>query len=224
MTLSELHIAIDLELDKTMDFDSPYVSPEQKDYWLNKAQERFVKSRAFGNNPKQTTFEEDQKRIDDLRTLVKPAALTPANTSGTLQITLPNDYMYLVRHECSTSSSNYGSRTVGGRQVKQDEINLLRQDPFRKSSPLEPLYYLMGNTLVYETPVGFTIPTCQLIYLKKPARIQYGTQYAVPQADTACELPEHTHAEIVDLAVTMLLENLESGRYQTNLNESIKSE
>ena len=45
MTVQEFHIAIGLEVDKTLDFEYPYMSPEQIDYWLNKAQDRFVKQR-----------------------------------------------------------------------------------------------------------------------------------------------------------------------------------
>ena len=51
MTIQEFHINFDIELDKTLDFEYPYIQPEQKDYWLNKAQDVVVKLKYDPQNP-----------------------------------------------------------------------------------------------------------------------------------------------------------------------------
>jgi len=226
MTVQEFHIGFDVELDKTLDFEYPYILPEKKDYWLNKAQERFVKQRAFGDNSFRTSFEESEKRIDDLRVIVKtPAAISTTSTGNNFYTILPDDYLYLVRHRCNTITPTCSTpQLVAGIQVTNDEINILDKDPFWEPINQEPLYYLLGNTIVYETNGDFTVQSSLLTYIRKYAKIQYGTQYISPTTDIQCELPEHTHHEILDMAISMVLENIESPRYQTNLNELTKIE
>lgn len=226
MTIQEFHIGFDLEIDKTLDFELPYMSPEQKDYWLNKAQNRFISQRTFGTNPLGKAFEENEKRIDDLRTIVtRPTPISAVlSTTNVYTVSLPNDYQYLLRHQCTITSTKYGTKTLKGIQTKQDEIDMYIEDPFWGPSPLEPLYYLLGNNLVYETVGLFTVSNATITYIRIPVRIQYGTQYINPTTDINCELPVHTHQEILDIAISMVLENIESQRYQTNLNELTKTE
>lgn len=223
MTVQEFHINFDILVDKTIDFESPYILPEQKDFWLNKAQDRFTKSKLYPNDPREKGFEETQRRIDDLRTLVKnPPEYTPVQ-DGTKYITqLPNDYLYLVRHRCKTTDS-YGVKDVGGILSKQEFLNQMLKDPFWKPTTTEPLYYFVGNNIVYETLGDFTVTKTNLTYIKEPLKIQLGSQYVDTLPDQNCELPEHTHTEILDMAVSMFLENIESQRYQTNLNELNKN-
>lgn len=225
MTIAQLHIAFDVELDKTLDFEYPYILAEQKDYWLNKAQDRFIKQRAFGNNLYRTTFEETEKSIDDLRAIVVESTISTTLTSGLYTAILPVDYMYLVRHRCTTTSECASNNLVSGIQVRNDEINNYLKDPFRKPIADEPLYYIQGNTINYEVPdADFTISNARITYIRRPAEMRLGTAYVVPTTDVQCELADSTHREILDIAIAMILENIESPRYQTNLNELNKTE
>jgi hypothetical protein len=104
-TISEMHYQIDLELNKINSNFYDIILPQEKDYWLNKAQERFVKDR-YGaqSNPKGKGFEMSQKRIDDLRNLLVPnyydlAYLLPQSNfdfNRKLTFFLPNDYWFLT--------------------------------------------------------------------------------------------------------------------------------
>lgn len=226
MTVQEFHNNFNIEIDKTLDFELPYMLPEKVDYWLNKAQERFVKSRAFGNNYFKTGFEQSEKRMDDLRTiLVQSSPISPSNSGNIFISNLPDDYMYLMRHQCHTTYSECTTpMLVPGIQCTQDEMNILLRDPFWSPIPYDPLFYIMGDSIVYETEGDFDVVDTIVIYLRKFAKIQYGTQYVDPTSDVDCELAEHTHQEILDMAVEMVLENIESQRYQSNLNEQTKIE
>ena len=88
MNISEFHTAILLQLDKSAGLELPHFEPEEREYWLNQAVKRFVKQRYSGVNPKQTGFEQTQKRIDDLRTLVRETRL--ALSSPTSNVNKPN--------------------------------------------------------------------------------------------------------------------------------------
>lgn len=227
MTALEFHNNFNIELDKTLDFELPYMLPEQIDYWLNKAQDRFVKSRMFGNNLFKTGFEQSEKRMDDLRLiLVKSNSITPSTSGSVYVSTLPDDYMYLVRHQCHTTCPTCTtSMLVPGIQTTQDEMNVLLRDPFWSPIGYDPLYYLIGNSIVYETDSNnFVVVDTLIHYIRKYDKIQLGTQYVGVTTDIECELAEHTHQEILDIAIEMVLENIESQRYQANLNEITKTE
>ncbi len=112
--VSEMHTYIDLELNKINSNLYDIILPEEKDYFLNKAQERFVKDR-YGaqSNPKGKGFEMSQKRIDDLRSLLVPNYYDKCYLMSTsdfdydtkLQFFLPNDYWFLT----SSRSKVYGN-------------------------------------------------------------------------------------------------------------------
>lgn len=228
MTIKEFHIAIGQEFDKTQDFEYPYMSPEQIDYWINKGIERFVKERAFGNNIRRWSFEEVEKRVDDLRTIVKESGNIASISGGTNKFTvaLPLDYQYLVRHRVTTQKTNscVSSFTVKGVQTRQDWLGDQELNPFESPTYKEPLYYLLGNNIVYETTSDFTILNSNITYISKPNKVRLGTEYVIPTTDVDCNLPEHTHSEIIDLTISLMLENIESSRYQSYNSELSKQE
>ena len=69
MTYNELQVAFELEINQ---LDSNLTKPTTSDmeYWLMAGLDKFIKTRYSGINFKRRGFEQDQKRIDDLRTLV----------------------------------------------------------------------------------------------------------------------------------------------------------
>lgn len=225
MTIQEFHIGIDIELDKTLDFEYPYILPEQKDYWLNKAQEQFIDNIAYPKNKNDYGFEEVQKNIDQLRTIVVDSnGIIPIEVipNAFYSIALPSDYKYLVGHECTTKDENGFTDTVPGLQVRHDSVYAMKKDPFWKPTLREPIYYVSGNEIQYETR-GFKIINSFPSYIRIEDKMQLGSAYIVPTLDLNCTLPYHTHHKILDIAVGMLLENIESQRYQSNTVEAIKS-
>jgi len=88
MTLDELHQNFKLELDKTTALELPAFLVEEIDDWLNIAIRKFVKTRYSGVNVKREAFEQSQKRIDDLRTLIREQSLVCR--TGTVK---PNSYI-----------------------------------------------------------------------------------------------------------------------------------
>ena len=88
MTISELFAAIKLKLDKSAGLTLPHFEDEELEFWLNEAIEKFAKTRYSGANPKQQGFEQSQKRIDDLRTLVREVRL--ALSAPTSNVNKPN--------------------------------------------------------------------------------------------------------------------------------------
>ena len=108
MTVNEMHIAVNLGVQKIASFQVDNLLPQEIDHELNLAMLRFIKNR-YGNmsNRMGKGFEQSQKRIDDLRTLVvektdyTSSTNVPVFTSNYSDIyvdryPLPADYMFLV--------------------------------------------------------------------------------------------------------------------------------
>lgn len=70
MRYVDLQAAFEIEINK---IDKNLEKPKSIDteYWLNQGLEKFCKTRYSGTNYKNKGFEQDQKRIDDLRTLIR---------------------------------------------------------------------------------------------------------------------------------------------------------
>jgi len=71
MLITEAHTEFKFRYDKLDSLNYPNFEPEEIDLILNQAQDRIVKQRYGLTNTKKSSFEETQKRIEDLRTLIK---------------------------------------------------------------------------------------------------------------------------------------------------------
>ena len=71
MNVVEMHLAIQQGVDKINSLQADMLLQEEIEIELNKSQIRFINTKYGKNNKYQKGFEESQKRIDDIRTLVK---------------------------------------------------------------------------------------------------------------------------------------------------------
>ena len=71
MDIQSMHIAVQQGVDKINSFQADSLLPQEIDLELNKSIMRFVNLKYGKNNIYRQGFEESQKRIDDLRNLVK---------------------------------------------------------------------------------------------------------------------------------------------------------
>ncbi len=195
-------------------------------YWINRAVERFVKSRYTGDNSTDKGFEQNQKRIDDLRTLVEE--VTIGTSIGTYKpnsyiATLPVDYLYLVGEESQISYTNSQSILVNIRTgVMQCTIDRYRQEVDNSFSEFNlqyglarPLRLFYGTYIELVSDGNYTIPYLYLRYISIPQ---------VVSLSNPCNLPAPTHPEIIKMAVGLYIENNSSPRYQTIEHEITKQE
>ena len=102
MNVQEMHLAIQQGVDKINSLQADLLLPQEIDIELNKSQIRFINTKYGRNNKYRKGFEESQKRIDDLRSLVREYEAS-ATFKGELgdrffidTFVLPPDYLYLV--------------------------------------------------------------------------------------------------------------------------------
>ena len=238
MTIEEAHIRLKIIIDKIDSYYYEEILPEEIDVILNDAYLRSVKRIYNKNNLYQKGFEESQKRIDDLRatlvTRVIPATNTATNYRDAFVAELPNNYRYLIKVEVEIvnpdCNDNLQTEWFTPKQIEHDDFYAIQKDPFNKPKVNSPKFFLEGNQMILFA-ASATITNVRVTYIKLLRKLQLGLQnadgsinvYANPN-DNYLELAVDTHDEVVDLAVKMLLENIESQRYQTNSVENTQTE
>jgi hypothetical protein len=290
MNIDQMHVAVKAGLDKTEGLSYAAFETEELDFWLNEAIDRFVKTRYSGTNVKGESFEQSQKRTDDLRTLVVEARIVPAAGAGvtdkpysyTVGISnFPTDYLLFLNdevsivfnHEVTGVSTTLRTYPVAcTSDTYSSKVNDIHSEHRLHLSTARPLRMFTAKGVELITDNNYTIPFYYMKYLRKPARVNYaltasqttatsnivdgivydvsgntvtyngvtyniggyftgvigvtsftGTGTATPRL-AHCDLPEHTHREIVLLTVKILTENIESPRYQTESIELTQSE
>jgi hypothetical protein len=201
-------------------------------HWINDAIERFVATRYSGNNAKKTAVEDTQKRTEDLRTLVKEVVLATtldlgSLSPGTYSVELPSDYRYKLSEYVGITyvnvyTNNFEIKTFGVTECTSDTIIPKLHNPYSEHilvyEEAKPLRLFKGNTVQLFTDDTYSVDSYILRYIKKPVRVGLGP------IDSDCDLPEQSHTEIIDLAVSLFLENVGDPRYPTQKSELIMNE
>jgi hypothetical protein len=228
MTIQEMHYQFDLLLDKVSSSQKPNFNVAEKDWILNHAQELFVKQRYSGNNYKRTALESTQKRIDDLRTIhVQNVTHTSVvDLTGGIYEFIINDanvpnYLFMTRGTASVTDLDGCNGTAILKVTQTDDISEVLKDPFRSPDVSEiPCNYGTSPTgsgsSLYLYSGTNTINSITISYLRSPVTMSYpGYTYIDGSTTTevGCELPPHTHAEIIDIAVKVASGTIESPEF-----------
>ena len=107
MTVNEMHIAVNQGVQKIASFQVDNLLPQEIDHELNLAMMRFIKQRFnYTSNRLGKGFEQSQKRIDDLRSLLVEhrgettyeGQVYTSNYSNVYvdRYTFPLDYLFLI--------------------------------------------------------------------------------------------------------------------------------
>ena len=161
---------------------------------LNEAIDKFWKTRYSGINPKQKGFEQDQKRIDDLRTLVKTTTIRDFTREGNVyKASLPEDYNILL-------SDNAGITPLDGVQmpcwekdekgfyiVKRDDTIEAKLETIDKQlgnafsehrlkyTQARPLRLVKDNSVFLYTDGNYKVAEYTMSYLRKPSKLDIKT-------------------------------------------------
>lgn len=189
--------------------------------FLNEAIDKFYKTRYSGINSKQEGFEQSQKRIDDLRSLVKKVTFTNDITSkdNTYSVTLPIDYVLLLGDNAGIQP-NDGYIDPCWELDKEGEYVIKRNDTIEttietldrqlhnslsehllKYSTAKPLRLIQGNEIILFTDGKYKVSEYTITYLSKP---NYFDSKNITNTEYT-SLPEHTHIEIVKIAIQLYL-------------------
>lgn len=218
MTVEELHISFKQGLDKFDSKNYPDLLESEIDLILTQAQEAWVKQRYGYSNVKRESFEETTKRTDELRTLVTSVILgvqtnsvNNIDSNSVFADALPSDYWLSIQEQSEIEYLDCNSTTVNKRvfteAIQHDDYNKIINNPFAKPNKDKVLRLSsdQGVELLHDSSV--TVKNYILRYLKRPDPIDL-----VNNPNRAVSLPEMAHQEIVNSAISIALENIESNR------------
>lgn len=205
-------------------------------YWLNKAQEKFVKDR-FNGVAVGLGFEQSYQLIADLQQLVErskqiiPTFIEESVLEGITveKSTLPTNYLYLIAHRSAIwikypviafnvdvsevdgskrrmATGDARLRVVRNRLSQSDDIYKLLEDPFNSTTTNSPLTTISGNSIFTYSKESFLLKETTIDYIRYPKTISLTADPANYETDV-CELPVHLHKEIIQLGVDLFLQN-----------------
>jgi hypothetical protein len=232
-----MHRYFQLEMDKVTSLALPELKPEEIDAYLNIAQDELIKTRYSDTNTRKEGFEETQKRTEDIKNVIAEAAITLNNIyynafysdRDTYQIPFadlqtyakPQNRIYWITLMENIKYVTIGSTCEGSSGVapvvrrRINDYAKAYNDPFNKPTLQFPVSYF---STVLEIDVGGKLPNNIIAvyrnrYIFKPLRMKI--DWINPANNVNCELSDHIHIEIVQLAVQKALEAVESVRIQS---------
>lgn len=226
MTVSEIHKAFKVMMDKNAEAVAfggcPAFLPDEIDLFLNQAFIEIISNKFTGQNVLQTPFEGSVKRIADLEALVKTdtdIALTLENDTNVLTMSnFSNDkqrmfYVNTVLHFNGNSSNCVLVSHADSRKF----LKTYNNDPWVDT----PVSTLEDNTLkimidTYTMEAPYTI---DLTYVSFPPVIDSTS----PNTDITV-VPDRVLYEVINRAVVIALENIESNRINSKVQINNLSE
>ena len=192
----------------------------EKSVFLTNAQKELVTSLYNGKNPYGESFESTEEMRRYLSNLVKEKNLKPiTNTSGTpLGIssnssffTLPDDLWFITMESVIVDKGKCGETHINVYPTKQDEYQVIRENPFRGANDRRALRLDLSEGNV-EIICKFNINAYYIRYIKKLSPIileDLPDNLSIDNISkaTECQLHEGLHQRILELAVRMALQS-----------------
>lgn len=228
MTVSEIHKAFKVQMDKNaaaIAFGGcPAFLPEEIDLFLNQAYIEVINNKFTGNNRLQQPFEQSVKRIADLYKLIKTdkdVDLQYTDSSSNVLI-MPNFF----KEQDSDATTNkrmfyvdcvlhFGSSSANCMLIDHASTKRFLQTYDNLPWIQTPVAALEDNTLkIYFDPKSMVVDdySCDITYVKYPEVIDNTKTNIIID-----EVPDYVLYEVINRAVVIALENIESQRSQTKL-------
>ena len=223
MTHNEIYTKFMIEYDKANVTSSyPSLTPIEIATILNKAYLALIAQKVTGNNPRQAAFESDSKAISDVQPLLITEPLTMGDTHSTASNSkcfyLPNKFLYYISGSIDRRYSGKHNVILVSHEVAQRFKETAVNKPWIKNS----VAYIEGKQIVVlydihnnmnQTHAGDEPTAFNLSYVKQPS--QFTKDSMREDANVDVEVNDSMVEELISLAVTMALENVESTRLQT---------
>ena len=235
MKYIELQIAFEHEINEFYNGLSKPTS-EEIFYFLNSAKDKFITNRYTGYTSG-SGFEQNQKRLDDLRTLVITATL-PLDLDSSIDnqyyYKLPQNYKFLlgdtawiapkdgIVDSCWKNvdgDNNYipkQTTTIESKIENVDEIlNNSLSDYHFHNQFARPVKLQASDYIELITDDNYKISKYNITYLRNAEKLQLPSDPFTEYTD----MPEHTHMEIVRIAAQMYIENKKDERINSYSSE-----
>ncbi len=203
------------ELDK---HESPTFNVKDFNYFFNSGIDNWVAKNY-------ASFPVVQKELDDIRAIIKSQSIAFSSNEATI----PADYRHLLNLRVVVKflvdAGKYkkdNQITIYPQRLKSGSEGYVKNNAFHRPSYKVPYYYMVGDKLRLDMGTQIEVVSATLDYIKKPATVYLNPTASdfTPEVDnTTIEFPDHVYYELVKECKRIFLENIESQRYQSTLNE-----
>ena len=203
--------------------------------FINEAIDKFYKTRYSGINFKAQGFEQTEKRIDDLRTLVRKKNYSNTQiikgVRNSYSVELPDDYVLLLGDTAGIQPSNlnecwetnergeyitkYTDTLESTIETLDRQLGNSLSEHRLKYCQARPLKLIQDNNVILYTDGKYKVSEYEITYLAKPSKINSSNITNTEYTD----LPEHTHMEIVKMAIQIYLATKPMQHYNAYSNE-----
>lgn len=206
MTISEMHTGFKVELDKTSSLELPAFEPEEIDYWLNLSQKKFVEERVNIYNQSTAQRVVLNKIQDDIRPLFTYETTLVSNNFEDLTA----DYWFLLDAYVDIAKTLEDGTAITDEKVPCDIINEIELKNYIETPTHKPYFDNPKFVLPIDVTDTFNITIdafstlgtdIYLFFIRKPLELSLSPV-------VSCELPDHTHHNIVSLAAQLALMGL----------------
>lgn len=215
MTRDQLHIAFKIAIDKASQSIAfggcPAFLPDEIDYWLNQGLYQEINTKFSGNNATKASFEGSTKRTHDLEGLLRTDSVTAVKDANINRCYVMNFYngqrMFFIDAMLRFNETNANISLVT-HEVAQRFKKTHDNNPWIET----PVCVIEDNTLyIYYDDISMQADeyTVDITYIKQPVKVE-----DLP-AEGMTEIPEYMQYEVINRAVELALEDIESRRVQT---------
>lgn len=232
MAQSDVYTKFMIEYDKAMITSSyPSLTKYEVATLLDKAYLALLSQKVTGNNPRGVRFEGDVKAMEDIRPLlvtkdVAAKSYKPSNrVTNAFVCRLPKDMLYFV----SATTSLYRVPAVPNRDAVQQRMANVQLVDHATASKFfatnvnmpwvkNPVAYIEGDEItvvydMYENIKHNALPnTLYVTYIKEPQKFVRADLFPT---DIEIEINDTMVEELINLAIIMAGEIVESPRYQS---------
>lgn len=225
MSIRNMHYDFKTKFNKLDSQKSRNLLVPEIDWQLNEAMLMYIKMIVMPRNNMIQGFESNQRTIDDIHTLVEKEIEINAVQiveNSKYKFALPTNYLHYVSSRILCTK---GQCTKLIRNTVRQHDDRVDESMFAQSSfEWMEINSTFGKDGIYvETDGSFLTNKLYLDYIKKPLYMHAAADYSsgtynLPDGTVLtgyqnCELPEHVHSDIVDLAVLITIGNI-TGDYQ----------
>lgn len=211
--------------------DDSVNKPKTEDslFWLNQAVVKFMKLRFNGDFVHKTSYEQNEKRREDLISLYASKIYNSFDISHNVDydeyaVEYPEDFLYVLNEDVVIEASSGGYKTnTCVFECTQDSfmyrVNNSLTDFHYKYHKARPIRVRDTHGCKLLTDKNYKIDSYTLGYLRKPNKITLDN----PRSEYK-EFKDNIMYEIIKIAAQMYIENQSEDRYKTITNEVLTQE
>lgn len=207
---------------------APAFLPEEIDIFLNQGQDEIISNKISGNNPLKVGFEGSTQRMSELDALLRTDVNVVSSNTSFNEFILNNVHNNGERHTIQNISLKLGAQQTNCLLVDHNTASLFKQTYNNIPWVEYPVCTIENNNLlIYVDPIMMQDSNYQPIngrynvditYIKRP------TQFNYTKPDEVLDLPDDVMTEVINRAVVLALENIESQRTTSKLQLNQLSE